>query len=351
MRVALLAPAWWPEVRRGSERFIRDLADGLLAAGHQATLITSHPGRPSRSVEDGLEVIRNWRPPEGRLRRRGYQPFLTHLPFSYQSLARGSFDVAHALYATDALAAQRWSRRGGGPVVVSLMGLPERAGLVSVRGRVDTVRRVVSGASAAVCLSEEAAAAFERELGVALCVIEPGVNLARFRPVGERAQTPTVFCPAARSEPRKRVAVLEAAVAQVRERMPEVRLVLEGPADDAGLVRAYGSAWVTCLPSVSEAFGLVLVESLACGTPVVCVQDGHPPAIVGEDAAIGRVAAVDDPRSLADALLEALALAGEPSTPARCRTRAEAFPAARCAAAYEALYREVLGRRSGGPRS
>ena len=98
MRVALLAPTWWPEVRRGSERFIRDLADGLLAAGHQATLITSHPGRPSRSVEDGLEVIRNWRPPEGRLRRRGYQPFLTHLPFSYQSLTRGSFDVAPALF-------------------------------------------------------------------------------------------------------------------------------------------------------------------------------------------------------------------------------------------------------------
>ncbi len=35
------------------ERFTRDLADGLIARGQRPTLITSHPGWPSRMVEEG----------------------------------------------------------------------------------------------------------------------------------------------------------------------------------------------------------------------------------------------------------------------------------------------------------
>jgi hypothetical protein len=42
VKVALLSPVFWPEVRRGGERFVRDLADGLLERGHAPRLITSH---------------------------------------------------------------------------------------------------------------------------------------------------------------------------------------------------------------------------------------------------------------------------------------------------------------------
>src|SRR2546426_7045888 len=52
LRVALLNPCYWPEVRRGSERVVRELADGLIAHGHKPRLITSHPGLPSRTLED-----------------------------------------------------------------------------------------------------------------------------------------------------------------------------------------------------------------------------------------------------------------------------------------------------------
>src|SRR5205823_13049310 len=83
LHIALLSPCFWPEVRRGGERFTRELADGLLARGHDPTLITSHPGLPSRSAEAGLEILRLPRPPQGRLRRRGYDPYLTHVPLSY----------------------------------------------------------------------------------------------------------------------------------------------------------------------------------------------------------------------------------------------------------------------------
>ena len=53
LQVALLNPCFFPEVKRGSERLIRELANGLVRSGHEPTLITSHPGTPSRPTRTG----------------------------------------------------------------------------------------------------------------------------------------------------------------------------------------------------------------------------------------------------------------------------------------------------------
>ena len=44
VRVALLSPCFFPEVKRGTERIVQQIGDGLIERGHQARLITSHPG-------------------------------------------------------------------------------------------------------------------------------------------------------------------------------------------------------------------------------------------------------------------------------------------------------------------
>lgn len=367
LRPALLNPCFWPEIRRGSERFARDLADGLTGHGHHPTLITSHPGRPSRSTEDGLAIIRNWRPPDGRLRRRLYEDYLTHVPFSYLSLRRGDFDLAHALYPTDALAAARWSAEGGGPSILSYMGIPSHFGLLSRRRRVEITLRAARGCDAVVALSDAAAAAFSRWLGIEARVIHPGVNVELFAPGSERAQAPTIFCGAAIEEPRKRVRLLLSAARRIRRRRPDLRLVLSRPKDPAlvaeleateegielrdvdderALVATYRESWVSVLPSEGEAFGLVLVEALACGTPVVAGASGGAPEIVNSDA-VGRLFDDDEEEGLASRLDEALELATDPSTAAACRARAEHFSVARCVEAYERLYRELLGAPAG----
>jgi hypothetical protein len=117
VNVALLSPCFWPEVTRGAERIVHELAHGLIARGHEPRLITSHPGRPTSTVEDGLPILRLPRPPAGRLARRRYEDYPTHAPLSYLALRRGNDDVATAVHTFDALAAARWGERTGRPSV------------------------------------------------------------------------------------------------------------------------------------------------------------------------------------------------------------------------------------------
>jgi glycosyltransferase involved in cell wall biosynthesis len=247
------------------------------------------------------------------------------------------------------------------------MGLPHRASLANRRLRVELTLQAVHGASAVVALSETARDWFHRWLGVEARVIAPGADLATFTPdPAARAPEPTILCAADAREPRKRVGLLLQAFEIVRRERPTARLVLSNPGPDgapdaglpagappppgvelrdldatAALAAANREAWAAALPSWGEAFGLVLVEALACGTPVVGADREAIPEVVGHDDNIGRLFSGDDPKGLARALLEALELAQSPTTAAACRARAEQFSWDVTADAYAQLYAEL----------
>jgi phosphatidylinositol alpha-mannosyltransferase len=362
VRVDLLAPCFWPEVRRGTERFARELSDELLARGHRPRLVTSHPARSlSRTVEDGLPIVRVPRPPDGRLRRRMFEDYLTHVPLTYAAVRLGDADITQALAAPDALAAARWRARTGRPAILSYMGIPDHDGLMAKRRRLDIMLKVLPQLDAVVALSTAARDAFWRWLGVEARVIAPGVNLDAFAVGSTRADAPTVICTADLGEPRKNVALLLDAFALVRRERPDARLVLSKPRtataaadqaaardgveiadldDRAALARAYGEAWVNVLPSFGEAFGLVLVEALATGTPVVASALGGMAEIVDRPE-IGRLFDGRDAEALSRAILEAFELSEQPATRATCRARAEAFSTTACADRYVELYEEL----------
>lgn len=363
MNVALLNPWFWPEVRRGSERLVHDLAVDLLTLGHRPRLVTSHPGtRTTRAVEDGFEVVRVPRPPERLLALRNFQTALSHLPFGYRELLRGDDDVAHAFYPTDGVTAVRWGRRTGRPVVFSYMGVPRRDALANQRLRMAIHEQVTTQSDAVTVLSRVARDEMWRWLGVEAEIVAPGVDLELFSPGGRRAAEPTLACAGDPGDPRKRAPLLVEAFGIVRRTVPDARLILMRPRDPAlarrleeggatlidvdsrGVVDVFRSAWATGLASYGEAFGLVVVESLACGTPVFGPDDAGVAEIVDRPE-IGALFAAPEADRVAEAMLAALELAGDPATAGACRRRAEDFDTMSGARAYAAIYERLAARR------
>ena len=83
-----------------------------------------------------------------------------------------------------------------------------------------------------------------------------------------------------------------------------------------------------------EPFGLVMIEAMACGTPVLAFRSGAVPEVV-EDGVTGRV--VDDVEQAAQAIDDVLALDRR-----RCRITFERrFSASRMADDYLDLYRQL----------
>lgn len=80
-----------------------------------------------------------------------------------------------------------------------------------------------------------------------------------------------------------------------------------------------------------EGFGLVLVEALACGTPVVATDCPGGPSDILDDGEYGKLVDVGDPRGLADAMRRTLA---DPPDPDRLLERARKYDVDRVADQY-----------------
>lgn len=98
------------------------------------------------------------------------------------------------------------------------------------------------------------------------------------------------------------------------------------------------------LPSEYEAFGLVLLEAMAAGTPIVATAVGGVPEVVDGERA-GRLVPFGDPTALADALR---AVTDDAEGTARrvraARERVRSYDWAVATEHHRALYREVVGR-------
>lgn len=233
-------------------------------------------------------------------------------------------------------------------------------------------RRVVAKIDAYGCLSKYAAGCLQRDFGRDSVLTPGGVSLQRFAPAPRRAARPTLLFSGAIDDPRKCVASLLEAVAILAARRVDVRLQLSGSGDATPLLaaappaaqertevlpldtpedqpRRYGEAWATVLPSIGEAFGLALLESLACGTPVVGNDDCALPELVSPK--VGALATAGDPVSLADACKQALELSRVNGIVDVCREAAGSYDwDAGIAPNLEAIYERAKSPTAGAPR-
>lgn len=338
MKLAITHPYSWPDVRRGAERIVVETARALAARGHSVTVFTSG-WQPAREHQEGVETI--------KIRRLFKDPYHHELSFAvriFPRLAAGRYEAVHSMMALDALASVVSSRFGGHVVLYDEMGIPRRDWWQQQRD--GWARRlIVPKVDVYACMSEFALEILRTDWGRKGALLPGGVRVEGFAPSENREQAPTVLFSGLLDDPRKGVEDLLNAAVILSRSQPDLRVWLSGPGDPRAILarvpgaaditehlpvgdpsnqaERYGRAWVTCLPSVSESFGLVLIESLACGTPIVVVEDSAPPSLV--TAETGRVAKPHDPDSLAQALDEAIGLARQTETSRRCRDRAQQF--------------------------
>ena len=72
---------------------------------------------------------------------------------------------------------------------------------------------------------------------------------------------------------------------------------------DESLASLYAAASITVMPSYEEGFGLPVIESMACGTPVACSRTASLPEIAGDSAAFFDPSSPEDMASAIEQLL------------------------------------------------
>lgn len=125
-------------------------------------------------------------------------------------------------------------------------------------------------------------------------------------------------------------------------RDPRADVIVTGPLPDADMPSLYRAADVLLFPSLKEGFGLVVLEALACGTPVVVSRI----APFTEHLHDGMVSWCDpqDAASIARAAQRALDPAAAASMCAAAAPLLARYGWAASAARHVALYEQFLGR-------
>ncbi len=125
-------------------------------------------------------------------------------------------------------------------------------------------------------------------------------------------------------------------------------VTFESAVDRAGIAAAMARASLFVHPSPRETFGVVAVEALASGLPVVATDSGGVTEILGSNPEeVGAIVAIDDPAALADGIVTTLERRAT-FDPAALRASVERrFGAAYVAERLLVVYREALGAQEG----
>jgi glycosyltransferase involved in cell wall biosynthesis len=163
--------------------------------------------------------------------------------------------------------------------------------------------------------------------------VTPGVDPSRFTPAVTRnlQSDPYVLCVGRLNDERKNVDLLLRAFAALPVELREhTRFLLAGSSAPpprfwsrarqlgvhervrfvdsptiAELIELYQNASVFALTSNEEGFGVVIIEAMACGIPVVSTRSGGPDEII-QDAHDGYLVELDDADAFADRLARLL---------------------------------------------
>lgn len=348
MRVAFISLMLPPQVYGGVPQQVHLLATTLAQRGHDITVFSLYAGYPDAPYRvRQVAVPPAWQRRVDRLRGLGMHVF----PWFVARERFEDFDIIHAhgdshfvlggrpvlrtIYSTgidQALHAKTWRRRLG---MLSLLPFE----LWSAH-RADAVT-YISRAQARLTP------------WVPGTIIPCGVDLSFFQPDGSRSSSPSILFVAGTMGGSKRGRLLVEAFEQVvRPALPDAELwmvcperpsapgiVAMGPVPSRRLRELYQGAWVFCLPSSWEGFGVPYIEAMASGTPVVATPNAGALEVLDR----GRYGVVTSPERLGQTLVELLPDAQRRTAMGETGLRrAREFDLDRVSDGYEELYASLL---------
>lgn len=343
MRVCLIYDCLYPHTVGGAERWYRNLAERLAAAGHDVTYLTLRQWEPGADPGvAGVRVVvvgpRMELYVDGR--RRIGPPLRFGLGVLWHLLRRGrGYDVVHTASFPyfSLLAAGLVARLGGFRVVVDWHEVWSREYWREYLGRVGGgvgwgVQRVCARLpQRAFCFSRLHAARLREEgLRGTVEVLEGEYAGGAAEPwsAGPQPAEPVVML-AGRLIPEKRATALIPAFALAARKVPGLRAAIYGDGPERAaleravaahglgaavslhgfvaadeLERALGSALCMVLASRREGYGMIVVEASARGTPSVVVAgpDNAATELIA-DGVNGVIAVSAEPAALAAAIV------------------------------------------------
>ena len=186
-------------------------------------------------------------------------------------------------------------------------------------------------------------------------IIPNGVNLQDFSPTQDKSPVPALLFVGTMHGRKRGQMLLDIFKNEIRPRVPNAEFwaVCENPIEGEGvrwfgrvpyetLTDLYRRAWVFCLPSSYEGFGVPYIEAMASGTPVIASPNDGATEVTDH----GRYGILSSDEDLADNLIRVLT---DESLRNYLREaglqRAQDFDWDRVCAQYEAVYREPRGNR------
>ncbi|MQA34147.1 glycosyltransferase family 4 protein [Modestobacter roseus] len=332
MRIGLVCPYQW-DVPGGVQYHVRDLADTLRALGHHVEVLT-----PAEHEENLPAEHVTW---AGRAVPIPYNGSMASVQFGLVSAARarrwlreGAFDVVHVHEPASVSLSLLVCIIAQGPIVATFHAATTRSKVLAALG--PWARPWLEKVNGRIAVSDFARRVQVEHLGGDAVVIPNGVHVPAFAegpslPGHQRGTGgPTIGFLGRYDEPRKGLPVLLQAMRTVVAAHPGAQLLIAGRGDPDELAELVGeelrphvtllgevdepakaaflrSVDVYCAPNLlGESFGVILLEAMAAGAPVVA-SDLDAFARVLDDGAAGVLVRRGDAAALAAALTGLLA--------------------------------------------